>query len=273
MKRGQLLAGLLVGLLALLSCGDQHTKIVTLQFKFNNIAQLTYEKQSRSTRQVTESGHNGDLVSAQQQENVTWQLRKAPIPDSAVGYVIYEITERDTGDAHLADTATLYLARNGEIHRLDSIPADQQDLLRNFTNLGLPVFPTGEHSQGFQWVQTTHVVDGDDIWSANTQYELVSFAREQGYDCAVISYVGQLTLPPRPVDSFKVNLVSGEDRVRCAGHIYFAYREGIVIVQKERWVVEGMRVFGSSDGTQDTIAINLEYDNDLSLADVKLAKD
>ena len=155
---------------------------------------------------------------------------------------------------------------NGRIANLRSAndqSVEHLSYIKNFYEQGIPVFPSGELSPGFSWTQTTKVILPDETMEASTTYKIKSLAREGGYDCAVIESQGNLVIPvePGPTDTL---LISGLDRIQTTGLIYFAYREGMVVLQRERWVVDGTRE-EMKKGKKHTTTVASVTDVDYSL--------
>ena len=153
------------------------------------------------------------------------------------------------------------------------------DYLKEYYKQGFPVFPDAEVGQGYSWTQTTTVVLPDGPMEASTTYTIKSFARERGYDCAVIEYDGTCIIPLPPKDAKKYSIVSGVDKITSKGHLYFAYTEGILVSVKERYVLSSDRVLkesltepeeGYKPGQLVNINVGLEYDVDFYVTGLKM---
>ncbi|MDF1544150.1 MAG: hypothetical protein P1R58_03490 [bacterium] len=138
---------------------------------------------------------------------------------------------------------TVSVSPNGKLHDVDfgedaSITSASYN--RTYWEQGMPEFPDDEVGPGHSWTQTNKVVLPDETLEASTTFKVKSLVREAGYDCAVIEFDGDMVIPlvPDPADSTQR---TGLDRIKSTGMIYFAYREGIVVLQRERWVVDGTR--------------------------------
>ena len=94
--------------------------------------------------------------------------------------------------------------------------------------------------------------------NASTTYTIKSFVRELGYDCAVIEYTGNLLIPIEPKKDDKTQR-SGIDKIQTKGMIYFAYIEGLVIKQTEKWKTEGTRT-QIIDGEWEKYKFESNYD-------------
>jgi hypothetical protein len=137
------------------------------------------------------------------------------------------------------------------------------DYIRNYYQQGGPVFPDGELSPGHRWTQTTTVKLPDYTLEATTTYRITALAREAGYDCAVIEYDGNMVLPVE-TDSSGTPEHVGFDRISGTGLIYFAYNEGLVVLQREHWTVRGNRPQLVNDSVQP-FQIAMDHSLDFSL--------
>ena len=91
--------------------------------------------------------------------------------------------------------------------------------------------------------------------------EICALAREAGYDCAVIKCDGGMIIPlePNPKDSVQR---SGLDRIRSTGLLYFAYKEGMVILQREQWLIDRYRrkmVRGETKEYKEAVELDIDY--------------
>lgn len=262
---------------ALFGC-DQGEKRVSLQFKFSPETRLFYKEISKGTAKVTE---NDSLTSdryAQLEWTLEWFVRRM-LKDSTAEIVEtrtyrYTAVEKDSSKsdtmAH-TDDMTMYMKPNGKIVDLEPTRSRTSRLsyMKSYIEQGQPVFPSGELAKGYSWTQSTKVILPDGPIEASTTYEIKSFARERGYDCVVIAYDGNMAIPLEPTEEKGYQLLSGVDRITSKGHLYFAYKEGMIVVQMERWLLDGDRL-GVKDG-KDTINTNIqiEYDVDHWLAGVE----
>ncbi|HVP06513.1 MAG TPA: hypothetical protein VMS71_01625, partial [Candidatus Acidoferrum sp.] len=150
-------------------------------------------------------------------------------------------TQIDT--VHEGRKLVVYIKPNGKIvdlqfaSKIDSVTAG---FIEQFYQQEAPVFPSREVKVGDTWSQSTDVKLDSGTVTAATNFALTAFAHEQGYDCAVITYTGNLIIPvrPSPDDSTKRG---GVDRVQSSGTMYLATREGQIVLQKERLVNNGIR--------------------------------
>ncbi|MFH1374274.1 MAG: hypothetical protein ABII79_10805 [bacterium] len=133
--------------------------------------------------------------------------------------------------------------------------------IKNFYEQGMPVFPAREQSPGDSWTQTTRVILPGEAMEASMTYTVLSLAREAGYDCAVIESEGNMVLPieSQPQDSVQR---SGLDRISSSGVFYFAYREGLVVLQRERWTIDRERTTTCTEETKEyreTVELDIEF--------------
>jgi len=258
-------------LLAACSVGD---KTIMLRFKYEPGTRLVYDqvskrkvvlKEADSTIQDYSYTFNmiiehevRDIIQdsiAAVWEKDTWQYERPTEKDSTVIDTI--VSEREL----LMD-----IYPNGRITNLRSATDESVEHLsyiKNFYEQGVPVFPSGELSPGFSWTQTTKVILPEETMEASTTFKIKSLAREGGYDCAIIESDGNLVIPVEP-GSMDTLMISGLDRIHTTGLIYFAYREGMVVLQRERWVVDGTRE-EMKDGKKRTISVGSTTDVDFSL--------
>ena len=267
--RGAILLGVL--LLTACSVGD---KTIMLRFKYEPGVRLVYDQVSKRKVVLKQADSTiedysydftmviehevRDLISdtiASVWEKDTWQFERPSEDDSTVIDTI--VNEREL---------MMDIYPNGRITNLRSATNEKVEYLsyiKNFYEQGVPIFPSGELSPGFSWTQTTKVILPEETMEASTTFKIKSLAREGGYDCAVIEAEGNLVIPvePGPADT---SLISGLDRIQTTSLIYFAYREGMVVLQRERWVVDGTRE-ETINGKRRTLTVASETDVDFSL--------
>ncbi len=133
--------------------------------------------------------------------------------------------------------------------------------IRNYYEQGMPVFPAQEVAPGYSWTQTTKVILPEETMEATMTYTVTSLVREAGYDCAIIECDGTMIIPiePNPRDSVQI---SGLDRIKTTGLLYFAYREGMVVLQHERWVIDRNRrktVSGETSEYKEEVELDIDY--------------
>lgn len=146
-------------------------------------------------------------------------------------------------DTMVSDNSlTLYMRPDGRLVDLDFEESGVTDTayIRQFYEQASTVFPKGPVEQGKTWSHSTHVMLNDEKVEASTTYELKSFAREKGYDCAVIEYDGNLLLPI-PARDGDSTMRQGVDKIDVSGMMYFAYVEGVTVSMRERWLIDSER--------------------------------
>ncbi len=264
-----LIASLVVALCA--GC-TQGPKKIRLRYKFQPGLALTYEQVSKQTSRVLYPD------SSAREKSMTFNVKvdqwvKRVLPDGGA-----EIVELDTWSwdrPSKEDTTVmekveetrhleLEVQPDGKVTTVRFVDCDDYtkiQYLKNYYEQGMPVFPSNELTPGDSWTQTTKVVLPNESMEASTTYRMVSLVREAGYDCAVIECDGSMILPiePDPADSMKR---SGLDRIESTGRLYFAYKEGMVVLQRERWAIDRDRVKTAKDKTErykEAIELDIEF--------------
>lgn len=240
-----------IGLLAvlLLSCG-QGEKTVSLRFKYEPGMQLTYEQVTKSSSKVFE---NDSLAKeSQSRYDVDMNANIVSVADDGTAELLdsttWQWTEPNKKDSTVTDTlekvlvTTVYIQPNGKYVDV-VIPDDQKrspTWLKNYYKQGMPVFPDGELNPGYSWTQSTKVLLPDETLNATTTYRIKSLARESGYDCALIEYDGNMIIP---IDKHQTDSTEygGYDEIAMTGVTYFAYREGVVVIERQQWEITGHR--------------------------------
>ena len=278
----------------LLSIGcDQGQKKVQIRFKFKQGMKMTYTQVARGTLEQ----YSNDVLRSNRSNEYTatldWYIPR--VFDDGTAEIVetksINMTTSDKDTPRDVDTMTekreltMYVKPNGHVEDID-VDDDKSpsslNYLKNYLEQGQPVFPEGEVSEGHSWTQTTKVILPDGPMDASTTYEIKSFARERGYDCVIIAYDGDLILPLEIMNEESFKLVDGVDNIHAGGHIYFAYEEGMIVRQTEKWVLDGLRtwVVTKEDTTMrswgelkpgDTLHnhLMLEYDVNHELTDLK----
>ncbi|MEW5994326.1 MAG: hypothetical protein AB1744_08010, partial [Candidatus Zixiibacteriota bacterium] len=158
----------------------------------------------------------------------------------------------------------LHVTPNGKVLEVSFIDHDDYagiQYLKNYYEQGLPVFPSHELTPGASWTQTTRVILPGEPMAASMTYRVVSLVREAGYDCAVIECEGDMIIPVEsdPADTIRR---SGLDRIESTGRLYFAYKEGAVVLQRERRVIDRERtktVKGKTEEFREAIELDIEF--------------
>jgi hypothetical protein len=279
--------------LALISC-DQGTKRVHIRYRY--VPGVTTHQQITRGIVRAEDVDNKRLLQHEYMEttmDLTNEVRR--VLEDSTAEIMQSIKHqwRSRNLLDKADTDTVlspwsegnplieYMKPNGRLVDMEfasDTTKGNLDYLKEYYRQGYPVFPDGEIGQGYSWTQTTTVVLPEGPVEASTTYTVKSFARERGYDCAVIEYDGTsiIQLPARAAKQYE--LMSGVDKITSKGHLYFAYTEGILVSVKERYVLSSDRVLkqsmtdpepGFSPGQVVNVKVGLEYDVDYHLMSVK----
>jgi len=259
--------------ISLLYCSQGEQK-VTLRFKYEPGLNLKYEQLTKRNTKVFENGEMTESYS----RNYDMTVKQSVVGIAADGTA--EIVEEDSWvyikpnekDSTIIDTVmhsrelTMNVAANGKVVKVgfaDDTDAATISYLKNYFEQAWPVFPDGELPVGYSWTQTATVVMTDETLEASTTYSIKSLVREAGYDCAVVDYSGNMLIPLMP-SAKKPEFIGGIDRIKTSGVIYFAYKEGVVVLQREQWTIHGERQKRSDKGVVD-ITVEVELDSDYTL--------
>lgn len=271
------LAVLIVAALIAAGCG-QGTKMITLRFKYTPGEKLVYDLTQKTNSQAAE----GDSVISRGTHEIKMTIEDIVrrLVDDSTAEVLessrWKFSTIVKNDSNIVDTneykreMVMYTNPNGKVVDVEftsEMSQSSMEYMRSYIDQAMPVFPSGEHGQGYSWTQTTRVLLDDEPVEASTTYEIKSFAREQGYDCVVISYDGNLVIPvkPNPKDSIQR---SGVNRIQITGMMYFAYKEGLTVSNRDRWVVKGERTEVAGGKTKH-YSILYEGDSTMLLTDRK----
>jgi hypothetical protein len=284
---------LLVGL-ALTTC-DQGTKKVKIRLKFQPGMSQAYQQVTRGLIQVADPARHLTLSKeyVETTMDISLQVRRV-LEDSTAELLtgkkwqrrvrnMLDSTTTDTVDEDPKEGESLieYVKPNGRMVGVEFVSDTAKgnlDYLKEYYEQGSPVFPDAEVGQGHSWTQTTTVVLPDGPVEASTTYTIKSFARERGYDCVVIEYDGVMILPLPLHTGEKYDVISGVDNITSKGHLYFAYKEGLMVLFRERWVLNSERsilrkeadtLFGYQPGDTVALKVGIEYDVDYYLTDAK----
>ncbi|MEW6412321.1 MAG: hypothetical protein AB1483_07585 [Candidatus Zixiibacteriota bacterium] len=238
-------AALLIG-----SC-SQGEKRISLRFKFEPGMKLQYEQTSKVREKVLEADsiiyeHAEEYKVDIEQEFVKFvDDTAAQVSEHAIWHFMRPSKEDSTKMEPYQTERTTFMTvlPNGKIVEVEFVDLKEQSrikYIKNYYEQGLPVFPSGEKPVGYNWTQTTKVVLPNESMEASTTFLIKSLVRESGYDCALIEYEGNLVIPVEPAAKDST-MRSGLDKIKSKGHMYFAYKEGLVVLQKETWKVDGDR--------------------------------
>ena len=267
-----LFALVLIASTVFMAC-EQGEKTIVLRYKYTQGLKLVYHQDMQRNARVSV----GDSVIEKSSNKFTvsvTQIVEEVRPDSTA--VIRETdkwsyTRPSKADSTVLDTVSsvrtmlVTVRPDGDIldvQFVDDMNETNRTYIKNFMEQGMPVFPSGEISPGFSWTQTAKVIMPDQTMEAKSTYKLTALVREAGYDCALIEVDGNLVIPiaPSPKDTIKT---SGVERIRTTGKMYFAYKEGMVVLQRERWVIEGDHKVERVSGTK---ASKLQVESDVDYA-------
>lgn len=298
MRRLTTISILLTAVLALVgvlgSC-DQTGKRVLIRYKFKPDMRMKYRQVTRGIVMVRE-GVSEELIhheSAKRTLDLELYVRRV-LEDSTAEIVdnrshtseiqnLLDTTGTDSAEVRswVGSEVLRYMKPNGQLVDLEYTSDTMRGDLsyaKEYMKQGYPVYPDKPVGQGHEWTQTTAVVLPDGPIEAYTTYTVKSFVRERGYDCVVLEYDGVSHIPIPEFEKEDYRVISGVDHIRAKGHMYFAYREGIVVQVKERWVMDSDRKEvldkvkeDSKYQPGDTVAIKLaiEYDVEYYLQDLE----
>jgi hypothetical protein len=257
-------------LMILMSCGDGQ-KEIRLTFHYKTGAVYDYEKTVKDSFKYYE---NGKLI----QDND--KTRESRIKEEILGLVgdtdarirLTETMTADINDSNDSQGILEYISdANGrikEILKTDSLNPEVLEFFKNYCEQSMPVFPDTIITEGYSWKQSVNLMIADSgNTTAETIYKVRSFVRENGYDCAVIEYNGRLIIPFRKIGSDS-SLTIILEHIKSDGVLYFAYRDGIIISQKEmlEFNSEGTKI---KNGVSSEIKMAGRVSNSLRLVSAK----
>ena len=289
MKRG-LTARLIVGILAIaallsLAVCQRRAQEVTLILNHEPGILTAHLQVSRGSVRVT---RNDSLISNQYVESQTRidNLVLSVNPTDSVARVQVTLTSggmnQNVNDTAItpADTAEdwktvvqyiEYIRPNGQLTDIDfnsDRKSSRPEYVKQYYEQAFPVFPAQPVEVGYTWTQTTKVTLAEGPVDASTKYTVKSLVRERGYDCAVVEYKGLCVIPlepTKPEDTLVCSrLLEGVDRINADGVMYFAYREGFIVHEREKWCLTGSRLQVTRNG--DTLKSLVELDHDVDIA-------
>jgi hypothetical protein len=239
-SKGAMLSALVALLLVIsLTACDQGTKKIRIRYKYIPGMNFAYQQVTRGIEEVADS-ETGKVISKEYLVttlDLTSSVRRVLEDSTAENFVLRKWQQRyvDLLQKNPTDTVSKqpmtdepmleYSKPNGRLvdieYASDTVEGDLS-YLKEYMKQGWPVFPDGEVGQGHSWTQTTTVVLPEGPVEASTTYSVKSFARERGYDCAVIEYDGVCIVPLPQRSGKEHKLLSGVDRITSKGHLYFA---------------------------------------------------
>ena len=160
------------------------------------------------------------------------------------------------------------LSRSGEISNITlekSVKPGTFEYIKNTLEQGAPHFPIEMITPGYSWTQNTKVMIGDEFLEASTRYKFLSFIREGGYDCAQIKYEGNMIIPIN-ADENDIEARSGIEHIKLKGVLYFAYKEGFVVLQRESWETNGSYSYLNQDNNKEPFKLYRFSNIEMALA-------
>lgn len=277
MKRITALLVLLLVLAAAFTACNQGPKTITLRFKYAPGLKLEYEQDMKRNFRVVEADsvkEKGEMIYYAHVEQVVQEVRQ---DSSAIIREVdtwkYEVpSKEDTSVMEKREHERILLLTvrpNGDVLNVEFIDSEDkasESYIRHYLEQGMPVFPDGEVSPGFSWTQSAKVMMPEETMEASTTYEVKSLVREAGFDCAVIEFDGNLIIP-REAKADDESERSGVDHIRATGKMYFAWKEGLVVLQRERWVVNSEMHYVTKEGSEKSYRTEVESDVELKLID------
>lgn len=272
MKTRTLTLLLVIGAVLWFGC-DTGSKTVKLRFKHVPGTTLQYQQVTKQNLKYTRGDSTLKERSGSYEIDVSYEILSLNDDGSAKIKEIMEWSyeEPNKEDSTVIDTIERRremisnVKPNGEIvdelqFKTEECPTTKT-YINEYIEQAMPVFPSEELSAGRSWTQNTLVALPNETLEASTTYKLSSFAREAGYDCVLIEYSGNLIIPfgPSPEDSTQR---SGVDNISTEGVMYFAYKEGFVVLQRERYVLNGDRQ-SICDSTHEMMKSNVEAETDV----------
>ncbi len=263
-------------LIIVLSNCSQGDKAVTLKYKYTKGQYLAYEQISKRHAKVTEADSMVKEEAMTMKASISQEVRE--LFDDGTAYIIerdvweYEqASEKDSTKMEKREKVRelgLTVRPDGKILDIKFLTEENQiavSYIKNYYEQGMPIFPSGEVSPGDSWTQTTTVVLPNETMEASTTYKVKAMVREAGYDCVVIESDGTVIIPIE--STFDDTLtITGVDRTRSTGKLYFAYKEGLVVLQRERWVIDGRR-HRKTPNKENDYNVSVEIDVEFALTE------
>ncbi|MBN2227521.1 MAG: hypothetical protein JW763_09165 [candidate division Zixibacteria bacterium] len=135
--------------------------------------------------------------------------------------------------------------KNGKITEFgttDELPPEQYDFQKRLFEQMDPMYPGYPVRLGDSWSNTVKILLGvDEKTDATTTYTVKAFERRAGYDCVVIDYEGMLIVPRATIAPDGTRHTISVETIKRSGTFCFAYREGFIVRQTERFdlIAEG----------------------------------
>jgi hypothetical protein len=234
--------------LVLASCGVEK-KEIRLAFKYQSGQKRQYTNTIKASSQLDESGKLVKTSEVSYKSTINEEV--LGIPDSGgarirLTNIIDDITSPKSDSAKIDPSAVKWIieylmtsnGRIADIYPQDSTSRNITGFYKNYYEQALPVFPDRPVSEGYSWSQTVKVIiQKEGTTKAETNYEVRSFVREAGYNCAVIEYKGNLILPFQNTGQ-DGSLAIGLEKITSSGVIYFGYEAGLIVRQEEAYDIQ-----------------------------------
>lgn len=139
-------------------------------------------------------------------------------------------------DEDILPTVVLYnMAPNGAMYGISTLESggeprffESKQRREQFYEQSQPVYPDRELEPGQTWVQETKVVFGQDVITAQNQFDVIGWEKTGDYMCLRIDYTGNVVIPY--VDDRGRDLI---ERTSASGSIWFAPEEGFLVQQRD----------------------------------------
>ena len=229
----------------------QDRKTVTLRLNYEPGMSYPYVITYKIIKRVFENDTIVADISTELIESGTSNVRRM-ITDSTAEIVFLsdtrirsldKIKSIETDTTFTGHEKVYHFSPNGTVVWFD-IPSDTMKTrtayMRRWLEQAMPVFPAEKVYQGFSWTQSYHVSVDEDDFETSTTYQIKSFVRDNGYNCAVIAYDGLAIVNVYPCQS-DTTFRGGLDRISTKGLMYFAYNVGMIVHQTQTYVIKGHR--------------------------------
>jgi hypothetical protein len=231
-------------LIALLisGCGQQSSKKVQLQMKFQPNRELVYEQTNEQRISMGDSNEVSSLSKSRGEmtQKVVEILSEggAKINEAST----WSWSEKDTNNTikvvSRTENLVYQMAANGKISALELPSDDKAAQWKEYAQSNLeqsqPTFPDEPVGKGYIWMQTVKVfMPSGEKLDASTTYKVTDFVDVDGHKCVVIDYKGNLILPFDVMESDTLTR-KGVDRVDVTGTLMFDYENGYVFSQQEK---------------------------------------
>jgi uncharacterized protein DUF6263 len=242
---------IIIFICVIMSC-DQGQKSILLSYKFFPDTKLAYEQIMHREVTVTENDsiikNYTTSVKAVVNQTISDILEDGSATINEIDTWYFETPSKEDSSKiekkEMSRELKLKAQPNGKVY--DIIFNEEQDVatreyIKSIYEQGMPEFPANKISPGESWTQSTKVVlpDGTTM-QPSTTYKFKEIKREKGYNCAVIDCEGTLVIP-LVTDPKDTTMRTGVDNIMTTGTIYFAIEEGMTVLLKEHWIIDGKR--------------------------------